>query len=118
MLQSVQQKHSRTELIKITDLGSNNSAEKARENKTKPIPKQSRAAILRNEESPPVDSEDLISIEAGDQEAGTGDLMIVSHLKNPVYSSYRPNLRLLENFNRLPKEKRAEKEPYGSFGIP
>jgi len=71
-----------------------------------------------DEESRSVDSEDSISIEADDQEAGTGELMIVSHLKNPVFSSSLPNLRLLENFNRLPKEKRAEKEPHGSINIP
>ena len=56
--------------------------------------------------------------EADDQEAGTGDLMIVSQFKNPVFSSPLQNLRLLENFNRLPKEKRAEKEPYCLCGIP
>ena len=116
--QNVQQKHSRTELAKI-GVGEecfSISAEKARENKPKPLPKQSRAAM--DEESRSVDSEDSISIEADDQEAGTGELMIVSHLKNPVFSSSLPNLRLLENFNRLPKEKRAEKEPHGSINIP
>jgi len=116
--QNVQQKHSGTELIKISSGGSNNSAEKARENKPRPRPKQSHASVLVDEESHSVNSDDSISIEADDQEAGTGDLMIVSQFKNPVFSSPLQNLRLLENFNRLPKEKRAEKEPYCLCGIP